>query len=277
MRVAIVGDVHGHRVELTEMLGRLEDARVDRICFLGDLIDRGDDSFGCLRLARTGSFKSRCGQRRRFEVIRGNHEDAYVRAWFGVPKPGETRPCLPTSDSFLKALRADEVHWMSNLPLTLKIEEMNLLLVHGGILPEMRREADLDARVLRCRYLDEKNGRAVPGFTHSSRFWAEEYDGRFGTVLFGHESWEKPKFFDHAIGLDGEGRGKLHAAIFNSDGRNELTVSTLTVDYKVSAWARLAQTQISSGTSQAPTKPTTPTTDRLNQTTLFGDDKLPLW
>jgi len=261
MRIAVVGDIHGHKAELVEMLGRIEDARVDRVLMLGDLVDRGDDSFGCLRLARSGSFKSRCGQRRRFEVVRGNHEDAYVRAWFGVPKPGETQPCHANSDGFLKALRADEVHWMASLPVTLRVEEMGLLLVHGGILPEMRREADLDARVLRCRYLDPQTGRPIPGFTGSSRFWAEEYDGRFGTVLFGHESFEKPKFFEHAIGLDGEGRGKLHAAIFNGD-RDNLTVRTLTVDYKTSAWTG----PVSSSTD-----------DRLGKTTLLGDDQLPLW
>ena len=50
-------------------------------------------------------------------------------------------------------------------------------------------------------------------------FWAEDYDGRFGHVIFGHESFEhdaEPRQFPHATGIDlgcvmG---GRLAAAIF---------------------------------------------------------------
>jgi hypothetical protein len=57
-RLFVVGDVHGHPVELTEALQRagLIDARSDwvggdaRLCFLGDFVDRGPDGVGVIEL-----------------------------------------------------------------------------------------------------------------------------------------------------------------------------------------------------------------------------------
>jgi hypothetical protein len=38
----------------------------------------------------------------------------------------------------------------------------------------------------------------------SSSFWAEVYDGKFGTILFGHQPFfdEQPILFKKAVGLD---------------------------------------------------------------------------
>ena len=38
----------------------------------------------------------------------------------------------------------------------------------------------------------------------SSSFWAEVYDGKFGTILFGHQPFfdENPFLFKKAVGLD---------------------------------------------------------------------------
>lgn len=229
MKVAVVGDIHAHKHELLDMIAQLEARRVDRIIFLGDLLDRGPHGFECLKIARLGSFKARCGRMRRFEAVRGNHEDAYCRAAKGLPKPGEMQPMRASCDRTLRRLTRDEIEWMWTRPVKLGIPELNLLLVHGGILPSMLTEDQLDARVMRVRYLDDK-GSAIGGFRSSSRFWADEYDGRFGFVLYGHQSFLTPRRSPWALGLDGEGCGALHAAIFSNetnDGR--VIYRTLTV------------------------------------------------
>ncbi|MBV1776574.1 metallophosphoesterase [Burkholderiaceae bacterium DAT-1] len=68
----IVGDLHGCRHELFELLGRVgfRPEAGDRLFATGDLIDRGPDSPGCLALLRQPWF---------FTVI-GNHEQMILRA-----------------------------------------------------------------------------------------------------------------------------------------------------------------------------------------------------
>lgn len=59
--------------------------------------------------------------------------------------------------------------------------------------------------------------------TEEDPFWADVYDGRFGTVFFGHSPFtneEAPVEFDHAVGLDlGAVFGnRLAAAVLSPDG-----------------------------------------------------------
>ena len=80
MRVGFVGDVHGHEVELVAMLQALEAHGVDQCVQLGDVLDRGPHSIPCLRVMRDWSFTNRDGAAASFQMILGNHEDAYLRA-----------------------------------------------------------------------------------------------------------------------------------------------------------------------------------------------------
>src|SRR5580704_11825778 len=69
-RTVIVGDVHGCRRELEQILDRVAFGAGDRLVFVGDLVARGPDSLGVLDVARrTGAI-----------VVRGNHEHKLV-AW----------------------------------------------------------------------------------------------------------------------------------------------------------------------------------------------------
>src|SRR5208282_6757066 len=64
-RTVIVGDVHGCRRELEQLLDRVAFDAEDRLIFVGDLVARGPDSLGVLDIAR------RAGAL----LVRGNHED----------------------------------------------------------------------------------------------------------------------------------------------------------------------------------------------------------
>src|SRR6202050_4188352 len=69
-RTVIVGDVHGCRREVEQLLEKVAFAAGDRLVFVGDLIARGPDSLGVLDIVRrTGAI-----------VVRGNHEQKLV-AW----------------------------------------------------------------------------------------------------------------------------------------------------------------------------------------------------
>lgn len=79
----VVGDLHGCWVMLDRLLARAGfDPAVDRLFSVGDLIDRGPDSMGCLALL----------QEPWFHAVRGNHEAMLLDfAWdtlhYGSPLP----------------------------------------------------------------------------------------------------------------------------------------------------------------------------------------------
>lgn len=224
MRLAIVGDVHAHREELETTLQRVAESQVDRIILLGDLVDRGADPLGCLRLARTWTFQARSGKRRNLEVLLGNHEDAYVRAWRGLPKPGCHDVCEPGTQWLADRLDLDTLLWLESLPYVIEEPRLGVLCVHGGIDSTMLVPSDLDARVARVRYVDA-SGRAQPGFVRSAgaRHWSEVYDGRFGLVVYGHQSWHEPRVMRHSLGVDGEGFGRLFAVVLSNENKDGVT------------------------------------------------------
>lgn len=70
-------------------------------------------------------------------------------------------------------------------------------------------------------------------------FWADDYDGRFGYVVFGHESFEtyrQPRLFPHAMGIDlGCVKGGRLAAVIYEEGNLDCctTVPGLPADQAV--------------------------------------------
>lgn len=70
----VVGDLHGSLSILEHMLKELNfNELTDRLFSVGDIVDRGPDSLGCLRLLRKPWF----------HAVMGNHEDMMLRAMSG--------------------------------------------------------------------------------------------------------------------------------------------------------------------------------------------------
>jgi predicted phosphodiesterase len=239
MRLAIVGDIHGHRKELGTTLAALVRHQVDRIVLLGDLFDRGPDPLGCMDLVRGYTYTARSGRTLGLEMVMGNHEDAYVRERQGKAKPGQTTRCYGSETGTSKALTDDEHAWLAALPYVIEEPRLNVICVHGGITPDMTERHHLNERVVRARYLD-KTGGAISGFTRSDTHWSDVYDGRFGFVVYGHESWMKPRVRQHSLGLDGEGWGAVHGAILTNERSGLKIAHTVTTPYETLAsfaWA----------------------------------------
>ena len=77
MATIVIGDIHGNLAALLDLLGQLrhEVGEKDVVVFLGDYIDRGHDSRGCidaiLAFRRESPAEVTC--------LRGNHEDWLLR------------------------------------------------------------------------------------------------------------------------------------------------------------------------------------------------------
>lgn len=77
MATFVVGDIHGHLRALEDLLDRLqaEVAGDDRVVFLGDYIDRGPSTKGCVEAILT----IRHNVKSEVVTLVGNHEDSLLR------------------------------------------------------------------------------------------------------------------------------------------------------------------------------------------------------
>jgi bis(5'-nucleosyl)-tetraphosphatase (symmetrical) len=127
MRRIYVGDVQGCREELERVLEavRFDPAR-DRLHSVGDAINRGPDSVGCLRLLKQlGAV-----------MVLGNHELHWLEIEAKRRHPGRR----DTLDALLTAPDHDELlAWTRARPL-LHVER-DVVLVHAGLHPTWREES----------------------------------------------------------------------------------------------------------------------------------------
>ncbi|MBQ6959751.1 MAG: serine/threonine protein phosphatase [Clostridia bacterium] len=71
MKTIVIGDVHGCSTALNTMLTKVKPENEDTLVMLGDLFDRGPDSFGVFKIVQ--HLARKMGER--FILLRGNHED----------------------------------------------------------------------------------------------------------------------------------------------------------------------------------------------------------
>ena len=212
-----VGDVHNQYVALYELSSSIPPG--EKIVFVGDLIHKGSPE-GCAPVvALVQDFVSQG----RAVCIRGNHDSTAGKGKF-IHDEGDLSDRMKG--------------WLKTLPLFVRID--GHLFIHGGIdssvasvidMMDLPREGDWTPQIVnsevaklssknrkrleKCmyvRYLDD-NGKmlAFGAETPESKYWAEDYDGRYGHVVFGHNPWSLgPGLFNHATGIDtGAGESEL--------------------------------------------------------------------
>jgi serine/threonine protein phosphatase 1 len=77
MATIAIGDIHGNLAALTDLLSKLrgEIAKGDQVVFLGDYIDRGPDTKGCV----DAILDFRAGTPATVVCLMGNHEDWFLK------------------------------------------------------------------------------------------------------------------------------------------------------------------------------------------------------
>lgn len=154
-RLAVIGDVHGCESLLVAMLEALSavDPPPDRLVFVGDLIDRGEDSAGVLDLMR----EIELGLGDQLVVLRGNHEammlafldspETAAARWlrygglqtlasFGIGDVTETMSetkALKLRDGLAAALGPELIAWLRTRPTA--FTSGNVTIVHAGADP----------------------------------------------------------------------------------------------------------------------------------------------
>lgn len=140
-KIAVIADVHGESALLRSALSAIEDKSRTKLVLLGDLIDRGPDSRGCLRIARE---LETSGEFREVVILPGNHEQMAVWStmsndWAGsfLANGGtQTFAEFGYDDGAMLAAMPDQIRDRLSGKLPLWHQDGNLLFVHAGIHPQ---------------------------------------------------------------------------------------------------------------------------------------------
>jgi bis(5'-nucleosyl)-tetraphosphatase (symmetrical) len=130
--VFAIGDLQGCAEQLDLLLQSIDAlAPQARLVFVGDLVNRGPDSLGCLRRIRA------MGERA--QVVLGNHDLHLLAIAKGIRPPGRS----DTLDALLAAPDGEDLfEWLRKQALALMADEY--LVVHAGVLPQWTAQQTLE-------------------------------------------------------------------------------------------------------------------------------------
>jgi protein phosphatase len=204
MSYDLIGDIHGCTDELIALLrklGYVVDATEPEVVppagrsaiFLGDLVNRGPDTPGVLRLVMAMVARGTATS------VAGNHDLALAQALAGrepddVDALSESlRQLEPESPGFKQSV----VEFIESLPHQLTLDQGRLVLAHAGLPLEYHGSDSTEADDFAV------NGRRVPDASGQLvRYrWAEDYHGN-AMVVYGHASQLEATWLNRTICID---------------------------------------------------------------------------
>lgn len=230
----VVGDVHGELQKLKLILEHWN-SDDEQLVLLGDLVDRGPDSYGVVKLAM--ELKEKYGAK----INKGNHEDMFL-SWLKMPYsemdlyyPQGGRETIhsffdkPVTPSYMPTYVADlllnqfpdEIDFLKSLPLY--NESQNHVFVHAGVnlyIDDWRESRETDFLWIREKF--------IYGMNKSNKIFI------FGHTPTRYLNNDKSNhiYIPHCrtkIGLDGGAvfGGFLHAVVFDEDGDKTYTTHSI--------------------------------------------------
>lgn len=189
-----MGDIHGCIDEFQELLNKLSyDPKTDYLVLLGDLIDRGPDSVGVVRLAR----------QLELPCVRGNHEHKFIK-WFH--SQGSRVDVYDRHDHYGQ-FSDEDITYMVNMPLYVELEDV--IAVHAGLKPGILLSDQKKDDLMYLRYTDEsrkfislKTINKVGKEASGAKFWTEFWHGP-KSVVYGHNvhDYQRPLIEERAPGV----------------------------------------------------------------------------
>lgn len=208
-RLVIVGDVHGMKDALVDLLGKINfNSKHDHLILAGDMISKGPDSPGvvdlAMKLGATG--------------VRGNHEDRILLAHadmeakhlsMDAPGPSENKEKGQDGleeESFnhgdykdrklARELGEHRIKWLKKCPVILRVGKLGSLgevvVVHAGLAPGVKLEMQDPVMVMNMRTM--KDG--VPSNEREGHPWQRVWSSTI------HSSRSKDTNFRLTAGLE---------------------------------------------------------------------------
>lgn len=201
----IIGDVHGCLAELRELLVKLgytltEEPNAQppagrKAIFVGDLVDRGPDSAGVLRLVMNMAAAGHA------LCVIGNHDEKFLRYLNGEnvkmthDLEQTVRQVLGEPPFFQEQVRT----FLAELPSHLVLDDGRLVVAHAGLAEEMH--GRVSGRVKSFALYGHTTGE-IDEFGLPVRLnWAANYRGR-AIVVYGHTPVHIPEWLNRTINID---------------------------------------------------------------------------
>lgn len=206
----IIGDVHGCLNELLDLLGKLGyECSADpmgrfvdashpegrRVIFVGDLVDRGPDSAGVLRLVMGMVLAGHA------MAVSGNHEDKLNRALRGskVSLTHGLDGTLEQIDAQEPEFRQKVSKFCSSLISHFVLDDGKLVIAHAGLIEKYHGRAS--KRVRAFALYGQVTGE-VDEFGLPVRYpWAKDYRGD-ASVVYGHTPLTETAWINNTLCLD---------------------------------------------------------------------------
>ena len=196
-RTIVVGDVHGCRDELEDLLGHPEVQWRPgvRLVLAGDLCAKGPDSQGVVRLARENGFLA----------VLGNHDAHVLRlreAGQGQPPDGKRRG-KPEHQQVMDTLTPEDWAFLEALPLMLNLGPerpgaADTLVVHAGVVPGVPLAQQSREHLLNLRSIRDGG---EPTKKLNGHAWGALWPGP-EQIIFGHDAVRGLQQHPFATGLD---------------------------------------------------------------------------
>lgn len=186
-RTIFIGDIHGCRDELEELLDAVALGEGDRVVSVGDMVVRGPDPAGTLRLLRkVGAL-----------AVRGNHEDRLLR-WFENRGSKHAPPLGSLTRKTARALGKVDFAMLGALPMWIDFPQHKVRVVHAGVAPGVPIEEQNPATLMTIRCVS-KDGEPIA--KRGDHLWGAVYSGP-PHVVFGHNARPDPQVHPWATGID---------------------------------------------------------------------------
>jgi serine/threonine protein phosphatase 1 len=186
-RLIAVGDIHGCHKEFEDLLDKLDLRKDDRLILLGDLISRGPDSGKVVELARKYATVS----------LLGNHELRHLN----YRRTDDPSHLKKYDYATMEQLRGKDWDYLEGMKLTFEDEELGVVFVHGGFLPDrpwQKQPARIVTRIQVVGKDGEPHKRSeMPDAPHWSTLWEGP-----PFVVYGHTPREEVIRTKWTLGID---------------------------------------------------------------------------
>lgn len=182
-----IGDIHGCRAEFERLLETVRPDASDAVVLVGDLVNRGPDSHGVIRIAE--SLGATC--------LLGNHE----RRLLAYREHRDADALKPYDKDTLAQLTLEDWTFLERMQLTCEVAAIGTVFVHGGFLPQLpwkEQEADIVTEI----QVVDPDGHArkrsdAPDAPHWSSLWAGP-----PFVVYGHTPLDAVQWTAWTCGID---------------------------------------------------------------------------
>ena len=194
-RLLIVSDVHGCFDELEKLLKKVEfSPESTTVLFVGDLVAKGPKSLDVIRFLM---------KQKSMLAVRGNHEDNVLLAHYA---PSTSKYAKRKVYDFVKEMTPEEIKFIQELPISISIPEMGLLVVHAGLDPNKRgmhvhQQTFSDLIRIRCVRPDGTTTKDHPEDSTGQKLWGPLYVGP-PFVVYGHDAKRRLQVHPWARGID---------------------------------------------------------------------------